>query len=220
MKPRSKKAIVFDFDGTLTDSMEIENLSMSKALTSVGCFSVSKDEITSHYGPTERGIISSIVPPGKKEEAWKNCLLYYRELAKDLRPFDGILDILSSLKEKKILTLLVTGRSRETLDISLHDMQLESYFQKTYTGSDSGTNKEESLTSLFKDFSLDKNEVLYIGDTLDDIRMMRNIQTEILSAGYSHDKEYQKLLEEKNPGNVCSSVQQLKTRLMEVIVNH
>lgn len=220
MKLRNKKAVVFDFDGTLTDSMEIENLSMSKALSSVGCFSVSKDELTNHYGPTERGIISSIVPPGKKDEAWKNCLKYYREFAKDLKPFDGILDILSSLKERNILTLLVTGRSRETLDISLQDMHLTPYFLKTYTGSDSGTNKEESLTSLFNDFSLDKNDVLYIGDTLDDIRMMRNIQTDILSAGYSHDKEYQEMLEEKNPGNVCSSIQQLKERLMEITDKH
>ena len=198
MIQRPKKAIVFDFDGTITDSMEMENISMAKAIHSVGCISISPEDITGHYGPTERGIISSIVPPGKEEEAWKNCLVYYRELSKNLKPFDGIIDILSSLKQRESMIFLVTGRSRETLDISLHDMNLERYFLKTYTGSDSGTNKEKSLTSLFNDFNL-KN---------------------ILSAGYSHDKDYRIQLEKKNPGNVCASVQELKNRLMEITESH
>lgn len=220
MKIGKKKTVIFDFDGTLTDSMEIQNLSILKGLHAVGCFSVSKEDLPNHYGPTERGIISSIVPPGKKAEAWNVCLECYKELSKSMKPFDGILELLEKLIENQIEVFLVTGRNRETLDISLKDMKMESYFLKTYSGSDLGTNKEQSITTLFHEFDLSSKDVVYIGDTLDDIRMMRNISTDILSAGYSHDSKYQKQLEEQNPGNVCLSVSELEKRLMEITELH
>ena len=217
MKNKSKKAVVFDFDGTITNSMSLQNYCIVKGLESVGCFSVKENNVSDFYGPTERGIISLIVPPGKKDEAWSKCLEVYKEKAKDLKPFDGMIDLFKFLQSKNIKIFLVTGRNRETLDISLDDMKLGSYFINTYSGSDLGTNKEESITTLLNDYSLTKEETVYIGDTLDDIRMMRNVNIDIISAGYSHNLEYQNQLEASNPNNVCKSIEELKEKLSQII---
>lgn len=220
MEKMFKKTVVFDFDGTLTDSMSVENHCMVKAMQSVGCFSVSEEKLPNYYGPTERGIIKAVVPPDRLEEAWANCLNIYRETSKNLKPYPGIEEILRMLKSNGVKVFLVTGRSKETLDISLENMDLTGYFLKTYSGSDSGTNKEESLTTLIHDFSLSKEETIYIGDTLDDIRMMGNIGIDIISAGYSHTEEYRKQLEIKNPGLVVDSLGSLRTLLMKITGSH
>lgn len=217
MKNKLKKAVVFDFDGTITNSMPTVNYCMVKAMQYVGSFSVDENTVSDHYGPTERGIISSIVPPGNEDKAWAKCLEIYKEKAKEIQPYDGIIDVFKFLINKGIQIFLVTGRSRETLDISLKEMNLSSYFINTYSGSDLGTNKETSIETLLKDYSLNKEEIVYIGDTLDDIRMMRNISVDIISVSYSHDKNYHKQLEEKNHGMVVSSIKDLKDKLSIMI---
>ncbi len=217
MKNTIKKAVVFDFDGTITNSMPTVNYCMVKAMQYVGSFVVDENTVSDHYGPTERGIISSLVPPGSLDIAWAKCLEIYKEKAKEIKPYEGIIDVFNFLKEKGIQVFLVTGRSRETLDISLKEMNLSSYFIDTYSGSDLGTNKETSLETLLKEYSLTKEETVYIGDTLDDIRMMRNISVDIISVSYSHDANYHKLLEEKNHDMVCSSIPELKDKLSTMI---
>ena len=74
--------------------------------------------------------------------------------------------------------------------------------------------------TLIHDFSLSKEETIYIGDTLDDIRMMGNIGVDIISAGYSHTEEYRRQLEIKNPGLVVDSLRSLKTLLMKITGSH
>lgn len=190
---------------------------MAFGCASVGINGINKEIVHSHYGPTEYGILKELVPPGDLEKAWKACLSYYKEASKSLVPFEGIKDLLQTLSEKKCLLLLVTGRSKDTLEISLPDLGLDSYFVKCYTGSDEGTNKEKSIETIFKDYGIGKEDILYIGDTLDDIRMMRSISVDILSVSYSHDLKYQEELMKKNPGNVCTSVSELKKRILDSI---
>jgi phosphoglycolate phosphatase-like HAD superfamily hydrolase len=212
-----KTAFAFDFDGTLTLSFSMEDDCMAKACQAVGFKDVTPAIIHQNYGPTEDGIIRKLVGEANFRKAWAFFLDYYAKESKKLKPFKGIPELLKTLSQKKCLVILLTGRSRESLEISLADLGLSSCFIRAYTGSPYGTNKEKSMTSLLTDYGLAKKDVLYIGDTLEDIQMMRSIDTDILSAGYSHDSSYQQQLEKANPGNVCHSVDDLKKRLVELI---
>ena len=211
-----KTALAFDFDGTLASSFTLEDDVMSKACQAVG-FDVTPEEIHSHYGPTESGIIRDIVGDDRFDEAWKVCIGLYKEGSRKLKPYDGIPELLNLLASHKVLVVLLTGRSRTTLDISLKDFGLENDFVRCYVGSETGENKQYSIVQVMKDYGLEPKDVLYIGDTLADIRMMRSVNIDILSAGYSHPRDYQALLEEQNPGNVMTSVDELKERLLNLI---
>lgn len=214
---KKKSVVAFDFDGTLTSSIDMEDRSMAYGCESVGIHGMNREILHCHYGPTEYGILKELVPPGDLKNAWEAFLSYYRKASKDLLPYEGIKELLKTLSEKKCLLLLVTGRSKETLDISLPDLGLDSYFAKCYVGSESGTNKEQSMEKIFHDYGIGKDDILYIGDTLDDIRMMKAIDVDILSVSYSHDLKYQEELIKANPGNVCTTVSELTKRILDSI---
>ncbi|MFA6829667.1 MAG: HAD hydrolase-like protein [Bacilli bacterium] len=210
-----KIVFAFDFDGTLASSFMLEDYCMAKACQEAGFPLVNEETVHQFYGPTEDGIIRKIVGDAKFSIAWECFKTIYTEKSKDLKAFDGLHSLLQSLnKETKIA--LLTGRSRLTLDISLKDIGLDDCFPAIYTGSPFGSNKEASMLSLIHDFHIQKKDVVYIGDTLEDIKMMKNISVDIISAGYSHDLLYQGQLEELNPGNCVNTISQLADKIQDI----
>ena len=216
---KNKKVIVFDFDGTLANSNELEKDTMT---VTVECFSdtgFEKENIYNYYGPSEKGIIRRLVPEDRFEEAWKFYLNYYDKLQKEtLTLFDGMSDLISSIREKGGRVFLLTGRSSETLSLSLGYLNLENAFEKCYSGSEEGVVKGSNMNRLIEEYHLNRDEVLYVGDSRSDVRSMNEVDIDSLSCGFSHDESYQKKLEECNPGNVTYSVPELKERIMNLIL--
>lgn len=207
-----KKALVFDFDGTLVDSFKLENDSMLYAINSNSCnTNVTEENITSYYGPTEKGIINQFVDVPYQEKAFNDFLYFYEKEAYKYKLFPRLEKLLFKLKlNNSIQLFLITGRGKQSLDISLKVNNLTNFFIKEYTGSDTGINKEESIETLIHDYGLNKEEILYLGDTIADINSMNKAGVEILSCGYSHDREYQDRLNVLNNGKVVSSIAQLE----------
>ncbi len=216
---KNKKVFVFDFDGTLADSNELEKNTM---VVTIECFSKTgfdQENIYQYYGPSEKGIIRKLVPEERFDEAWAFYLNYYDKLQKEnFALFDGMIDLLDEIREKGGRVFLLTGRSSETLALSLEYLNLENKFEKCYSGSEEGVVKGSNMDKLIEEFDLDRDEVLYIGDSRADVRSMREVNVDILTAGYSHDESYQKKLEDCNPGNVAYSVSELKERILSLIL--
>lgn len=206
-----KKAIIFDFDGTLIDTTELENKSMLYAINKYSSLNMSEEELFSNYGPTEKGIIKKFVDPTYFDNIYADFLNYYSKLSKDAKIPFVIIKTLINLKNKGVSLFLVTGRSKDTLDISLKDNKMTNFFIKEYTGSDTGINKDISINTLLKEFNLTNNEVLYIGDTIADINTMKKIDVDILSVSYYHDKEYQEKLSLLNNGKVVTDIDELES---------
>jgi len=215
-----KTVFAFDFDGTLASSFSLEDESMALACQRNGRPDVTEEVIHQHYGPTESGIIRSLVGEERFPQAWETFLSAYREGSKSLRPFEGIEALLHRLHDQpKTVVVLLTGRSEESLKISLADLGLEAYFDRLYWGSETGTNKSENFLAMCKGLGIAKDDALYIGDTLEDIEMMNAIHADLFSAGYSHNPSYQKKLEEKNPGRVAHTVSELSS-LIDSVLRH
>ena len=209
-----KTILAFDFDGTLTSSFGVEDYSMAEACRQCGKPETTEQDIHDFYGPTESGIIRKIVGEENFGKAWSVFLDVYSKKSKELKPFPGLLKLLEKLSKKpKVLLILLTGRSRESLEISLKDLKLSGYFVKFYWGSEKGANKGASMQKILSDYGVERKDILYIGDALEDVSMMREEKIDIVSAGYSHSAEYQKKLEEVNPGLVAKDIQSLSKLL-------
>jgi len=181
--------------------------------------SYTREQLIAGFGPTERGILQNVI--GKDcDKAWPFFLSMYEKLSVSLhfKAFDGIPSLLKELSQNPTLHLvLLTGRSKETLAISMKSLGISSLFERCYSGSDAGINKDISMMQMLKDYSLTKDETLYIGDTLEDVATMRKVSVDILSAGYSHDLAYQKALEKVNPGHVAHAVSELQEKLFRLL---
>lgn len=213
-----KKALIFDFDGTIADSMKLEKTALVKTINKYGIFNVTIENIEDYFGPTELGILEKILVNEDKKEYWSYFLEEYQRMQPELlTTFNGIEPLINSLKDKFSI-FLVTGRSKETLDISLSYLNIASAFIKTYTGSDLGINKDINIKKLLDEYNYDISDVLYIGDSLADINTIHKINGDIISVGYRYaNKEDIKKLEEINPNNVVSTVLQLKERLYQLL---
>ena len=214
---KKKECFVFDFDGTLADSNELEKETMVETIHRYADKDFPAEKIFSYFGPTEDGILMKILPQERLEEGLRFFFDYYQKRQDDLLiSFDGILPLLKAIKERGKKLFLLTGRSQETLRMSLEKLGLGSFFQSCYTGSLKGVNKPENMIRLINEHGLKREQVLYVGDTLADVDSMKKAGVDILSAGYSHDADYQKKLEEANPGNVVCSVKELTSRILSL----
>ena len=214
-----KKAVVFDFDGTLCDSFPLVTTKLTEAIGEFRKEELTEEEKEWTYGPTEEGIILKLIKDeGKAKECFLRYLSLYNEfhdsLLNDFYP--GIKDLLNELKKKNIPVFLLTGRSKESTMITLTKFNAFDYFKAIYTGGLYGEVKEELLNNLSSFHKFKKEDLIYVGDSLHDVPQCKRALVDIISVSYLNKENHEKL-EEINPGNVASSVDILKEKLFKVL---
>ncbi len=216
-----KSVIAFDFDGTLADTTRLVHETIINSCNEYGHMEINEDNLESHFGPTESGIIRSIVGEKLFPEAWTFFLEEYIRIQPDtIKKIPGMDELLEELsKRNDILLVLVTGRSKVTTDISLACLGYERYFAKVYSGSEEGINKDKNIENLIHDYGVEKKDIIYVGDTIADIHTMHEkAGIDLLSVTYCQPDEAVKLeMERLNPGNLCPDVTNLRKRLFELL---
>ena len=213
-----KKAIVFDFDGTLAHSFPLVNKEIVEAISLFRKEPLTKEEEQSIYGPTEEGIILKLIKDkGEAKECFLRYLDLYNKLHEKMLPdfFPGIRELLEELNKRNIPVFLLTGRSKESTMITLTKFNAFKYFKAVYTGGLYGEVKEELLNELSSIHHFNKEDLIYVGDSIRDVPQCEKASVEIISVSYTNPKSYEKL-NELNPGNVAKSVEELKEKLLDL----
>lgn len=214
-----KKAVVFDFDGTLSDSFPLVAGKITEAIAMFRKEELTEEENNSIYGPTEEGIILKLIKDkGEAKECFLRYLDLYNEYHEELLPdfIPGIRELLEELNKRNIPVFLLTGRSKESTMITLTKFNAFKYFKAIYTGGLYGEVKEELLNELASIHHFNKEDLVYIGDSLHDVPQCRRANVDIISVSYANTDSYEKL-EEINKGNVAKTVEELKAKLFEIL---
>ena len=108
-------AIIFDLDGTLTDTLEDLKNSVNYALGKFKFPERSLEEIRSFVGNGVRRLIYLSVPENTPDETAESCLAVFKEYYKEnscvaTKPYDGIIKILSEIKKSGVKTAVVTNK--------------------------------------------------------------------------------------------------------------
>lgn len=109
------KAVIFDLDGTLTDTLADLKNSVNYALSELGFPARSVDEIRSFVGNGVRRLIYLSVPENTPDEVSEKCLCIFKEYYKNhsfvlTKPYDGIVEMLTELKSREIKVAVVTNK--------------------------------------------------------------------------------------------------------------
>ena len=214
-----KKAVVFDFDGTLSNSFPLVAGKITEAIAMFRKEELTEEENNSIYGPTEEGIILKLIKDkGEAKECFLRYLDLYNEYHEELLPdfIPGIRELLKELNKRNIPVFLLTGRSKESTMITLTKFNAFKYFKAIYTGGLYGEVKEELLNELASIHHYNKEDLVYIGDSLHDVPQCRRANVDIISVSYANTDSYEKL-DEINKGNVAKTVEELKTKLFEIL---
>jgi len=103
--------------------------------------------------------------------------------------FPGILDLLSSLKEKHLLAI-ATGKSRKGLDRALDAGGLRKYFAASRCGDQTQPKPHPAmLLELMEELNLSRQQLLMIGDTSHDLEMARAAGVDALGVTYGAHRE-------------------------------
>jgi HAD superfamily hydrolase (TIGR01549 family) len=160
--------------------------------------SISDDEIIATFGPSEEGTIMALAP-NHYNKGVSDYLHFYESLHEMCpAPFDGIKEILETLKNNGVHLSMVTGKGKHSTDISLKYFKLTHFFEIIETGSPDGARKAagiQIILNVLKDIKSD--EVIYVGDASSDIIASRKVGVPVVAAAWADTAEPEKLKELK-----------------------
>ncbi|KKG11607.1 HAD family phosphatase [Methanosarcina sp. 2.H.A.1B.4] len=160
------KAIIFDVDGVLVDSMRFHADAWVEAFREAG-ISIKREDIYEIEGGNDRGIVRSIFEKSGKNpgpEDFESIPRRKREIL-DLsliKPFDGVVSCLDKLRDKFRLAL-VSGSSRLVVGTVIENF-FSGIFEVVVTGSDveNGKPAPEPYLKAVEKLSLSEDECLVV----------------------------------------------------------
>ena len=167
-----KKAILFDLDGTLTDSGEgIINCAIL-ALEHFGCPIPSREEMRVFVGPPlHESFINHGVPADKAEEAIRIYRSRYIPIgAYENTPYPGIRELLEVLKAQGHKLYVATSKP-ETMSINiLEHFDLAKYFDQICGATmDTSRSSKEAVIAYLLEQNGRADNMIMVGDTKFDI---------------------------------------------------
>lgn len=174
------KAVIFDLDGTLLDTLEDLADSVNHVLKEAGYPTRTIEEVRAFVGNGIRKLIERSVPESTPISAidivHKNFIEYYREHCMEkTKPYEGIMELLHTLQNTGCKIAVVSNKADYAVKILC-----EKYFNHIFDaalGEQSGTPKKPAPDSVYKvleTLHVSPSESVYVGDSDVDIQTARN----------------------------------------------
>jgi phosphoglycolate phosphatase-like HAD superfamily hydrolase len=211
------KAVIFDLDGTLANTLPLCIRAFRDAIEPLVHRDVTDEEIIATFGPSEEGTIK-ILAPDHYDKGVADYLHFYKAYHGICpRPFDGIRELLKILREKAIRIAMVTGKGRHSTVISLEQFGLQDFFEIIETGAAHGPRKPEGIRAVLRQWTgISKGQVIYVGDAPSDIGACRKTGVAIAAAAWAETARPSKL-EELHPDELFYTVEDFSNWIMERI---
>ena len=215
-RARQFDLVVFDWDGTLSDSTAIIVRCIQAAVLDVGGARPSDTAASYVIG---LGLMQALahaapdVPVEKYPQLGARYRHHYQAHQHDISLFEGVLPLLSELKTRGHQLAVATGKSRRGLNDALQAAELKGVFDGSRTADETaGKPDPRMLQELMAEFEVRPERLLMIGDTTHDLQMALNAGC--ASVGVSYGAHEQQALHPLAPRFVAPSVAQLHDWLL------
>ena len=191
------KYLLFDLDGTLTDSQEGITKSVSYALINLGVEDLPDDIKLRFIGPPLKDSFREYC--GFDEETIKKAIALYRERYSKVgkfenRPYEGIPELLKKLKDDNRVLVIASSKPTGFVEDILNKFDLRQYFDIISAADLSGKKceKEDVIKEALEILNLKNGDkdVVMIGDRHYDINGAKyfNLDSIGVNYGFAFDK--------------------------------
>ncbi|NRR91798.1 phosphoglycolate phosphatase [Winogradskyella undariae] len=220
MNFKEKELIIFDFDGTLINSIPDLTLAINKMLAYYNYSPLTIEQVTPFIGngakplvrrSLEHSIQNKELSETLLEEAFDIYLSAYKEVTCiDTFMYPGVLETLNYLDEKGYKMAICTNKPFDFIQPILDKLEIRKFF-KNWIGEDSLSEKKPSalpLIHLIKENNTSIEKTIMVGDSKNDILAAQN--ADMQSIGVSYGYNYNENIADYNPTIVVDSFADLQ----------
>lgn len=195
-----KKLAIFDFDGTLFNTVDDVIINFNQALKANGFPTLTRDEYIERLGGNIDEIVSLILNDKNTPE---NIELIKREYGKlyadskkeNSKPFPNILNLLRDLERKGVLIAINSNRTTPSIK-----QFVEKYLPDIDFLEIEGHNLDHpskpspfGVNRIIEKAGVSLDDAIYIGDSKTDIKTAKNAKIDclIVKWGYGNQKDYE-----------------------------
>lgn len=176
----SIKAVIFDWDGTIVDSIEHIATSLHMAAADLGFPTLEKAAYRNIIGLGMVDALKALYPGVADPDIEAIRQAYSRYFfAKEATPqqiFAGMVEVIDNLRCRGLGRAVATGKSRRGLDSALQSSGLHAHFDVTRCADETRSKPDPKMLEEILDFyGLNPTEAVMIGDTTYDLEMAQRI---------------------------------------------
>lgn len=200
---RSIKYIVFDFDGTIADTIEPAFNIFNSIAAEYNYQPITKED-------------REEIRMGKPQELLKKykisefhllliLLRVRKEMGKhiqELKPVKGIRESLHEIKETGFRLGILTSNAKSNVELFLRNSELKDITDFIYSGK-SLFGKDRVMKRLFNSENITSGEIIYVGDEIRDIEASRKAGVKVIAVSWGLSSR--KLLESAEPDQIADS---------------
>lgn len=192
-----KKAVIFDLDGTLLNTLDDLADSTNYALSKFGYPTRTIEEVRQFVGNGVAKLIERAIPEGENNSNFEKCLSIFKEnyaqnMYNKTAPYNGIIEMLSNLKSKGIKIAVVSNK----FDLAVKEL-CKKYFEG-FIDFAAGENEAQGIKkkpapdtviSVLNEFNFAPEDAVYVGDSDVDIMTAKNSKMPCISVTWGFRDE-------------------------------
>ncbi len=207
------KVVIFDWDGTLVDSVEHIAESLHQAATELGFPKREREAYRDIIGLGMVEALEKLYPGISREEM--NAIregygrYFFSKVTTPQNVFDGMADVVADLRGAGRGCSVATGKSRRGLDMALVSSGLGEHFDITRCADETRSKPDPTmLQEIVRFYGIEPEEAVMIGDTRYDLDMAQRIG--MPSIGVEWGVHKRDVLSEYAPHAVVDTVADLR----------
>lgn len=201
MSAKIFKAVLFDLDGTLVDSIPDLAFAIDNSLKDMGLPSAGLERVRDWVGKGAKALVQQALSYAKQQaieeiaeadcqEIYRLFMLHYQNAANQSVLYPGVLSTLQCLQQQGVRLSLITNKPMQFVPSLLKHLNIEGFFEHVLGGDSLAEAKPHPLPLLHtvEYLQLPKEQCLMVGDSANDIYAAQaaGIQSVCVTYGYNH----------------------------------
>jgi len=190
-----KKAIIFDLDGTLLNSLIDIAESVNFILKKYNFKTHSIEDYKYMIGKGIKPLIEKALPNNISENDFQKYFneiskLYEQNQTKHTHPYNGIMDMLNNLSKKGISLNILSNKPNNFAKDVVHHFFNDINFNIVFGARDGIPKKPspDSVNEIIKLTGINKNDFIYMGDTSTDMLTAKAANVESIGVTWGYRK--------------------------------